>query len=268
MRDDFMQDADISPVANYRIVTPPAGQGGSPVRQHRGRQAQRSGRWRQPSPKRQAKRAEPATARWRQGLKPAVVRRPHAAPCTARKPVLTRGGARYSPDHGPDLPGTHQYHTGMNSKRGTATSQEDAGMKPEPDGFHDLTDRERLAIVTAKLEDALDFLKAMPPVPVTQAKCRELEEFMHQPWAKRLRSQADRYEEGMCLGPTVDWAIKATLVDHVLELKMKPLEPGPMRRQFYQEILSGLVAGLRFTLTPMKEARTRESLRVGRRQQG
>ena len=131
------------------------------------------------------------------------------------------------------------------------------------DGHDDLTDRERLAIVTAKLEDALDYLKAMPQVPVTQAKCRELEEFLHEPWARRLRSQSDRYEEGLCLGPTVDWVIKATLVDHLLEVKMKPLEPGPMRRHFYQEILSGLVAGLRFPLAPLKESKTKESVKIG-----
>lgn len=122
----------------------------------------------------------------------------------------------------------------MNSKRGTETNKGDAGMKPAPDGFHDLTDRERLAIVTAK----------------------------------RLRSQSDRYEEGLCLGPSVDWVIKATLVDHLLEVKMQPLEPGPLRRRYYQEILSGLVAGLRFVLTPLKETRTRETVRIGRRRQG
>ena len=141
-------------------------------------------------------------------------------------------------------------------------------MKPEPDGFHDLTDRERLEIVTAKLEDALDFLKAMPPVPVTQAKCRELEEFLHQPWAKRLRSQADRYETGLYLSATVEWVMQATLVDHVLEVKLKPIEPGPRRRQIYQEILSGLVAGLKFHLTPLKETRARQSILIGRRRQG
>lgn len=156
----------------------------------------------------------------------------------------------------------------MNSKRGTETNKGDAGMKPAPDGFHDLTDRERLAIVTAKLQETLEYLQAMPQVPVTQEKCRELEEFLHEPWAKRLRSQSDRYEEGLCLGPSVDWVIKATLVDHLLEIKMQPLEPGPMRRRYYQEILSGLVAGLRFVLTPLKETRTRETLRIGRRRQG
>ncbi len=156
----------------------------------------------------------------------------------------------------------------MNSKRGTETNKGDAGMKPAPDGFHDLTDRERLAIVTAKLQETLEYLQAMPQVPVTQEKCRELEEFLHEPWAKRLRSQADRYEEGLCLGPSVDWVIKATLVDHLLEVKMQPLEPGPLRRSYYQEILSGLVAGLRFVLTPLKETRTRETLRIGRRRQG
>ena len=156
----------------------------------------------------------------------------------------------------------------MNSKRGTETNKGDAGMKPAPDGFHDLTDRERLAIVTAKLQETLEYLQAMPQVPVTQEKCRELEEFLHEPWAKRLRSQSDRYEEGLCLGPSVDWVIKATLVDHLLEVKMQPLEPGPLRRRYYQEILSGLVAGLRFVLTPLKETRTRETLRIGRRRQG
>lgn len=69
----------------------------------------------------------------------------------------------------------------------------------------------------------------------------------------------------MCLGPSVDWVIKATLVDHLLEVEMKPLEPCPMRRHYCQEILSGLVAGLRFPLTPLKETKTRESLRIGRR---
>ncbi len=49
---------------------------------------------------------------------------------------------------------------------------------------------------------------------------------------------------------------------------MQPLEPGPMRRRYYQEILSGLVAGLRFPLTPLKETRTRETLWIGRRRQG
>ena len=156
----------------------------------------------------------------------------------------------------------------MNSKRGTETTQDDAGMKPKPDDLHDLTDRERLAIVTAKLQETLEYLQAMPQVPVTQEKCRELEEFLHEPWAKRLRSQSDRYEEGLCLGPSVDWVIKATLVDHLLEVKMQPLEPGPMRRHYYQEILSGLVAGLRFALSPLKETRTRETLRIGRRRQG
>ncbi|MEN9475288.1 MAG: hypothetical protein RIS48_2010 [Pseudomonadota bacterium] len=156
----------------------------------------------------------------------------------------------------------------MNSKRGTETNKGDAGMEPAPDGFHDLTDRERLAIVTAKLQETLEYLQAMPQVPVTQEKCRELEEFLHEPWAKRLRSQSDRYEEGLCLGPSVDWVIKATLVDHLLEVKMQPLEPGPMRRRYYQEILSGLVAGLRFPLTPLKETRTRETLWIGRRRQG
>lgn len=156
----------------------------------------------------------------------------------------------------------------MNSKRGTETTQDDAGMKPDPDGFHDLTDRERLAIVTAKLQETLEYLQAMPHVPVTQEKCRELEEFLHEPWAKRLRSQSDRHEEGLCLGPSVDWVIKATLVDHMLEVKMKPLEPGPMRRRFYQEILSGLAAGLKFHLTPLKETRARQSILIGRRRQG
>ena len=37
----------------------------------------------------------------------------------------------------------------MNSKRGTETNKDDAEIKQEPNGFHDLTDRERLAIVTA-----------------------------------------------------------------------------------------------------------------------
>jgi hypothetical protein len=156
----------------------------------------------------------------------------------------------------------------MNFQLGTETTMDDAGMKPAPDGFHDLTDRERLAIVTAKLQETLEYLQAMPQVPVTQDKCRELEAFLHEPWAQRLRSQSDRYEEGLCLGPTVDWVIKATLVDHMLEVKMKPLEPGPMRRHYYQEILSGLVAGLRFALTPLKETKTREILRIGRRRQG
>lgn len=156
----------------------------------------------------------------------------------------------------------------MNSKRGTETNKDDAEIKQEPNGFHDLTDRERLAIVTAKLQETLEYLQAMPQVPVTQEKCRELEEFLHEPWAKRLRSQSDRYEEGLCLGPSVDWVIKATLVDHVLEVKMQPLEPSPMRRRYYQEILSGLVAGLRFALTPSMETRTRETLRIGRRRQG
>ena len=52
----------------------PAGQGASPVRQHRGRQATRGEGWRKPSSRRQAKRAAP-TARRRQGLKPAGARR-------------------------------------------------------------------------------------------------------------------------------------------------------------------------------------------------
>lgn len=156
----------------------------------------------------------------------------------------------------------------MNSKRGTETAQDDGGMKPEPDGFHDLTDRERLAIVTAKLQETLEYLQALPQVPVTQEKCRELEEFLHEPWARRLRSQSDRYEEGLCLGPSIDWVIKATLVDHMLEVKMKPLEPSPMQRHYYQEILSGLVAGLRFPLTPLKEIRTKESILIGRRRRG
>ncbi len=56
----------------------------------------------------------------------------------------------------------------MNSKRGTETIQDDAGMKPEHDGFHDLTDRERLAIVTAKLQETLEYLQALAQVPVTQ----------------------------------------------------------------------------------------------------
>lgn len=173
-----------------------------------------------------------------------------------------------SPNGYPGLKGPHRYHTSMNSKRGTETTKDDAGMEQETDGFHDLTDRERLAIVTAKLQETLEYLQAMPQVPVTQEKCRELEEFLHEPWAHRLRSQSDRYEEGLCLGPSVDWAIKATLVDHMLEVRMKPLEPGPMRRHFYQEILSGLVAGLKFSLAPLKESKTRESLRIGRRRQG
>lgn len=156
----------------------------------------------------------------------------------------------------------------MNSKRGTETAQDDAGMKPEPDGFHDLTDRERLAIVTTKLQETLEYLQALPQVPVTQEKCRELEEFLDEPWARRLRSQSDRYEEGLCLGPSVDWVIKATLVDDMLEVKMNPLEPGPMRRHYFQEILSGLVAGLRFPLTPLKETRTKESILIGRRRRG
>jgi hypothetical protein len=155
----------------------------------------------------------------------------------------------------------------MNSKRGTETTQDENGMEPEPNGFHDLTDRERLAIVTAKLQETLEYLQALPQVPVTQEKCRELEAFLHEPWAKRLRSQADRYEEGLCLGPTVDWVIKATLLDHMLEVKMKPLEPGPMRRQYYKEILSGLVAGLRFPLAPLQQTKSKESLRIGRRRQ-
>ena len=104
-------------------------------------------------------------------------------------------------------------------------------------------------------------------VPVTQSKCRELEEFLHEPWAKRLRSQSDRYEEGLCLGPTVNWAIKATLIDDTVQVQMKSLEPSPMRRYYYQEILSGLVAVLRFPLTPLKETITRESLRIGHRRQ-
>lgn len=158
-----------------------------------------------------------------------------------------------------------RYHTSMNSKSGTTTTRETVDMETEATGFHDLTDRERLAIVTAKLQETLEYLQAMPQVPVTQEKCRELEKFLHEPWAKRLRSQSDRFEEGLCLGPSVDWVIKATLVDHVLEVKMQPLEPGPMRRRYYQEILSGLVSGLRFALTPLKETRTRESLRIGRR---
>ena len=61
---------------------------------------------------------------------------------------------------------------------------------------------------------------------------------------------------------------KGTLVDLLLEVKMQPLEPGPMRRRYFQEILSGLVAGLRFPLTPLKETRTRETLWIGRRRQG
>ncbi len=52
----------------------------------RGRQAQRGGGWRQPSPRRQAKRAAPATARRRQGLKPVRGETPPAARCAARKP--------------------------------------------------------------------------------------------------------------------------------------------------------------------------------------
>jgi len=64
----------------------PSGQGAIPVRQHRGLQAQRGGGWRQPSPRRQAKRAAPATARRRQGLKPVRGETPQAARCAARKP--------------------------------------------------------------------------------------------------------------------------------------------------------------------------------------
>jgi hypothetical protein len=67
----------------------PAGQGTSPVRPHRGRQAQRGGGWRKPSPGRQAKRAAPQ-ARRRHGIEARRGETPWAARCPARKPGPAR----------------------------------------------------------------------------------------------------------------------------------------------------------------------------------
>lgn len=128
-----------------------------------------------------------------------------------------------------------------------------------------MTDKERLAIVTAKLEETLQYLKAMPQVPVTRDKCREIEQFLLEPWADRLRGQAERQEEGVVIGPSIAWSIKATLIDDTVRIKLKALEPSPMRRQYYQEILSGLVTGLMFKLTPLKKDQDRESVQIGRR---
>jgi hypothetical protein len=67
--------------------TPPTGQGLPCPAPQGGRQAQRGGGWRKPSLRRQAKRAAPATARRRQGLKPARGETQQATHCSARNPA-------------------------------------------------------------------------------------------------------------------------------------------------------------------------------------
>lgn len=103
--------------------------------------------------------------------------------------------------------------------------------------------RETLAV----LQEALDYLRRMPPVPVTVEMCRKLQRHLEQPTSRLVSQQNDAWAGGAYL-PAGLCFLTARLQGSVLEVRLPPQAKGVSQSFVEQMAMERLRDGVKIQL--------------------